>query len=39
MAAVATIAASSASYVWEDPGDSIMIQIGLDVVGRLGAAI
>jgi len=39
MAAVASIAAGAAGYVWEDPGDSIMIQISLGVVERLGAAV
>jgi len=42
MAAVASIAAGTASaagYVWEDPGDSIMIQVGLDLVERLGTAV
>src|ERR1035438_8390793 len=42
MAAVASIAAgtvSTAGYVWEDPGDSIMIQVSLDLVERLGAAV
>jgi TonB family protein len=39
MSAVASIAAGSAGYVWEDPGDSIMIQVSLDLVERLGAAI
>jgi TonB family protein len=36
MAAVASVAAG---YVWEDPGDSIMIQVSLDLVERLGAAV
>ena len=36
MAAVASVAGG---YVWEDPGDSIMIQVGLDLVERLGAAV
>jgi len=31
--------ASSAGYVWEDPGDSIMIQVSLDLVEGLGAAV
>ena len=42
MAAVASVAAGTASalsYVWEDPGDSIMIQVSLDLVERLGAAV
>lgn len=32
-------AGAAAVYVWEDPGDSIMIQLSLDVVDRLSAAI
>jgi TonB family protein len=36
MAAVANVAAG---YVWEDPGDSIMIQVSLGLVERLGAAV
>jgi hypothetical protein len=39
MGAVANIATGSASYIWEDPGDSIMIQVNLDLVERLGAAV
>jgi TonB family protein len=42
MAAVASVAAGTASaagYVWEDPGDSIMIQVSLDLVEQLGAAV
>ncbi len=39
MATVANIAASQAGYVWEDPGDSIMIQVNLDVIERLGSAV
>ena len=39
MAAAASIGADSTGYIWEDPGDSIMIQISLDVVERLGAAV
>jgi len=42
MAAVASVAADTASalsYVWEDPGDAIMIQVSLDLVERLGAAV
>lgn len=31
--------ASSAGYVWEDPGDSIMIQVSLDLIEGLGAAV
>ena len=30
---------ATAAYVWEDPGDSIAIQISLDVVERLSAAV
>jgi hypothetical protein len=36
MAAVASVAAG---YIWEDPGDSIMIQVRLDLVERLNAAV
>jgi TonB family protein len=36
MAAVASV---GAGYVWEDPGDSIMIQVNLDLVERLGTAV
>jgi outer membrane biosynthesis protein TonB len=36
MAAVASV---GTGYVWEDPGDSIMIQVNLDLVERLGAAV
>lgn len=32
-------ASSSAAFVWEDPGDSIMIQLGLEVVQRLRAKL
>ncbi len=39
MAAVASVAGSSGGYVWEDPGDSIMIQVSLEVVERLGIAV
>ena len=42
MAAVASVTADTASaggYVWKDPGDSIMIQVSLDLVERLGAAV
>src|ERR1039458_8410512 len=39
MATVASAAAGTAGYVWEDPGDSIMIQVSLDLVERLGAAV
>jgi len=30
---------TQSGYVWEDPGDSIMIQVNLDLVERLGAAV
>ena len=33
------LASATAAYVWEDPGDSIMVQITLDVIGRLGEAV
>ena len=33
------MASSAAGYIWEDPGDSIMIQVSLDLVERLGAAV
>src|ERR1700691_1419483 len=36
MAAVASV---PAGYVWEDPGDSIMIQVSLELVEQLGAAV
>jgi len=36
---VASIPTTSAGYIWEDPGDSIMIQVSLDLVERLGAAV
>lgn len=39
MATAANIASSEAGYVWEDPGDSIMVQLSLDLIERLGAAI
>jgi hypothetical protein len=39
MAALASSATGSAGYVWEDPGDSIMVQVSLDLVERLGAAV
>ncbi|MGA2593217.1 MAG: energy transducer TonB [Bryobacteraceae bacterium] len=32
-------ASATAAYLWEDPGDSIAVHIGLDVVERLGAAV
>src|SRR5580700_1375419 len=38
MAAAANVATGAASYVWEDPGDSIMIQVSLDLIARLGVA-
>jgi outer membrane biosynthesis protein TonB len=42
MAAVASVIADTASargYVWKDPGDSIMIQVSLDLVERLAAVV
>ena len=36
---MATVASATAGYVWEDPGDSIMIQVGMDLVERLGTAV
>jgi hypothetical protein len=36
---MATVASATAGYVWEDPGDSIMIQISMDLVERLGEAV
>src|SRR5580704_4583055 len=36
---MATVASSTAGYIWEDPGDSIIIQVSLDLVERLGNAI
>jgi len=42
MATVASVTAGSAGgagYVWEDPGDSIMVQVSLDVIERLGAVV
>jgi hypothetical protein len=36
---MATVASSAAGFVWEDPGDSIMIQVSMDLVDRLGAAV
>ena len=39
LAGRATGASEPVSYVWEDPGDSIMIQVSLDLVERLGAAV
>jgi Gram-negative bacterial TonB protein C-terminal len=33
------VAGAPAVYVWEDPGDSIMVQLSLDVVDRLSAAV
>ena len=38
-AEIQMVASATAAYVWEDPGDSIMVQITLDVVGRLGEAV
>jgi TonB family protein len=39
MATMASVATRAATYVWEDPGDSIMIQVTLDLVEKLGAAV
>ena len=39
MAALASSAADSLGYVWEDPGDSIMIQVSLDLIERLSVAV
>lgn len=39
MATVASVAVGGATYVWEDPGDSIMIQVSLDLVEKLGTAL
>lgn len=39
MAAVASASTSVPGYVWEDPGDSIMVQISLELVERLGLAV
>jgi hypothetical protein len=39
MSALASVGAGSAGFIWEDPGDSIIIQVSLDLVERLGAAI
>lgn len=36
---MAALANAARGYVWEDPGDSIMIQVNLEVIERLGAAI
>lgn len=36
---MAAVASPAAGYVWEDPGDSIMIQVRLDLVERLGLAV
>jgi TonB family protein len=36
---MAPVASPAAGYVWEDPGDSIMIQVSLDLIERLGAAV
>jgi len=39
MATVASVAAGAPGYVWEGPGDSIMVQVSLDLIERLGAAV
>ena len=39
MATMASVATRAATYVWEDPGDSIMIQVTLDLVEKLGALV
>src|SRR5689334_11913453 len=36
---MATVASPATGYVWEDPGDSIMIEVSMDLVDRLGDAI
>src|ERR1700722_647385 len=36
---MAAVASPAAGYIWEDPGDSIMIRVSLDLVERLGAAV
>jgi len=36
---MAAVASPAAGYVWEDPGDSITIQVSLNLVERLGAAV
>ncbi len=36
---MATVASPAGGYVWEDPGDSIIIQVNFDLVERLGAAV
>ena len=37
--AAAASPGSAAGYVWEDPGDSMMIQVSLELIERLGAAV
>src|ERR1017187_45045 len=39
MATVASAAAGTAGYVWEGPGDSVMLQVSLDLGERLSAAV
>ncbi|HLY18538.1 MAG TPA: TonB family protein [Bryobacteraceae bacterium] len=36
---MATLATSAAGYLWQDPGDAILIQVTLDLVDRLGLAV
>ncbi|MGA2736425.1 MAG: TonB family protein [Bryobacteraceae bacterium] len=36
---MAAFASVPEGYVWEDPGDSIMIQVSLDLVERMGAVV
>ncbi|HVN06599.1 MAG TPA: TonB family protein [Bryobacteraceae bacterium] len=36
---MATLASPTGGYVWQDPGDSIMVQVSLDLVERLRAAV
>jgi len=36
---MATVSSATPGYVWEDPGDAIMIQVSLDLVARLGSAV
>ena len=36
---MATVASPAGGYVWQDPGDSIMVQVSLDLVDRLRAAV
>jgi TonB family protein len=39
MATMASVATGGSTFVWEDPGDSIMIQVSLDLIEKLGAAV